>query len=136
MPADPPLDISDILDGVRAGRLRERSAAALLEQRIAARRQVRAHATPALRDRLVKAVDSALAGDGGDEYSSLFPPEAPLGASLEGHVEYPSRPLIFPGEQQGQRNRQPRTAAAALLSDDEVYDRLFGPPGQDGEGAV
>ena len=66
--------------------------------------------------------------DGSDEYSALFPPSAPLGAPLEGHVKYPSRPLIYPGEQQGQRKRQPRTAAAAPLSDDELYDALF-PPG-------
>jgi hypothetical protein len=135
VPGDPPLDIEDILAGLRTGRLRERSAAALVEQRLGARRQVRAHATPALPDRLVKAVDSALAGDGGDEYSALFPPSAPLGPD-EGHVEYPSAPLVYPGEDQGKRRRQPRTGyAAAALTDDQLYDALFGPLGQDGEGA-
>ena len=65
-----------------------------------------------------------------------FPPSAPLGPD-EGHVDYPSKPLIYPGEQQGQRNRQPQRGytAAAALSDDELYDRLFGPLSQDGEGA-
>jgi hypothetical protein len=55
----------------------------------------------------------------------LFPPWAPLGPEL-GHQEQPSQSLIYDGEQQGQRSRQPRTAASAL-SDDELYDALFPP---------
>jgi hypothetical protein len=90
-----------------------------------------------MRSRVLKAVNDALSGDSGDEYANLFPPWQPLGPD-EGHVEYRAEPLIYPGEQQGQRNRQPQRGytAAAPLSDDEVYDALFGAPGQDGEGVV
>ncbi len=132
MTGQPPPDIADILAAVREGRIGAASAVAWLEQRQADQRrqarQVRAHATPAMRAGLVRAVDSALAGDD-DEFARLFPPSAPLG----GHQEYPSHPLIYPGEEQGQRDRQPRTAyaAAAPLSDDELYERLFGPAGDE-----
>jgi hypothetical protein len=74
----------------------------------------------------VRAVDSALSGDGGDEFSSLFPPHDPLGPEL-GHEEYPSRSLIYDADSQGQRNRKPRTAASAPLSDDDLYAALFPP---------
>jgi len=76
---------------------------------------------------VVRAVDAALTGDGGDgEFASLFPPSAPLGPP-PGHEEYPPRSLICPGESQGQRNRQSGTAASAPLSDDDLYAALFPP---------
>ena len=133
MPADPPLYVEDIVAGVWAGRLGERSAAAMIEQRLAAQRQVMAHAGPAMRNRVLKAVNDALSGDGQDEYSSLFDPAHPLGPEL-GQEEYTST-LVYPGEDQGKPRRVPRTSyAAAPLSNDKLYDALFGPLGQGGEG--
>jgi hypothetical protein len=128
--AGQPPDVSDILAAVRERRIGAATAAEWLELRMAedAReaRQVRAHATQQMRDRLHSAVDSALSG-GGDEFSRLFPPWAPLGPAL-GHEEHPSQSLVYDGGSQGQRSRQPRPAAGAPLSDEELYDRLF-PPG-------
>lgn len=135
MPADPRPDISDILDGLRTGRLRESSAAALIEQRLAGQRRVMAHADPATRRRVLKAVNDALSGDGQDEYSGLFPPSSPLGPEL-GHVEYPPAPPVYPGEGQGKRNRTPQRGytAAAPLTDDQLYEALFGPLRGEGAG--
>ncbi len=129
MPADPRPDISDILDGLRAGRLRESSAAALIEQRLTARRRVMAHADPAMRSRVLKAVNDALAGDGGDEFAGLFPPHDPLG-----HEEHTSTLVYDAPDGQGKRPAPRASYAAAPLSDDEVFDRLFGPLGQGGAG--
>ncbi len=134
MPADPRHDISDILDGLRTGRLRESSAAAMIEQRLTARRRVVAHADPATRSRVLKAVYDALAGDGTDEYSALFDPGHPLGPEL-GHDEYTSTLVYDAPDQKGKRPAPRASYAAAPLSDDEVFDRLFGPLGQGGEGA-
>jgi hypothetical protein len=121
--------IDDILATVREGRIGAAAAADWLELRAAEHareaRQVRAHATQQMRDRLHGALDSALFGGSTDEFSRLFPPWAPLGPDL-GHEEYPSQSLIYPGEQQGQRSRQPRMAAGALTKDED-YDRLFPP---------
>jgi len=121
--------IEDIVAAVREGRIGAATAAEWLELRAAEHareaRWVRAHATQQMRDRLHSAVDSALSGGGsGDEFARLFPPWDPLGPPVDESGQYPSQSLIYPGEQQGQRNRQPRTAAAAL-SDDELYDVCF-----------
>jgi hypothetical protein len=104
--AGQPLYIDDILAAVRERRIGAATAAAWLELRLAEQaRQVRAHATPAPRDRVVNALDAAPTGDGGDEFARLFPPSAPLGPEL-GHEEYRPEPLIYPGEEQGRRNRR------------------------------
>ena len=116
------MSLDELLAGLREGRFGEQTALRWLEGSVAEARQVQAHATPALRDRVIKALDSA---DGQDEFAHLFPPSNPLGS---GHVEYHSEPLIYSGEQQGQRNRRPRAAAAAApLSDDDLFAALFPP---------
>jgi hypothetical protein len=109
---------------VRAGEVRVVEARAV-EVRVV---EVRACEVRVVEERVaeVRAVDSALSGDGGDEFSSLFPPHDPLGPEL-GHEEYPSRSLIYDADSQGQRNRKPRTAASAPLSDDDLYAALFPP---------
>ena len=126
MPANQRPDISDILDGLRTGRLRQASAAALIEQRLTAQRRVMAHASPAMRSRVLKAVNDALGGGGQDEYSGLFRPSAPLG----GGQPVQDGPLIYDTPDGKGKRPQPGTAyAAAPLSDDELYDALFGPLG-------
>lgn len=126
MTGQPPLYLEDILAALRERRIGNETASRWIEMRLADRsRQVRAHTTPGMVDQVTNAVRQALTG--GDEFGGLFPPHAPLEPE-EGHVEYPSRSLIYPGVEQGQRNRQPRTDAAAPLTDDELYDALF-PPG-------
>jgi hypothetical protein len=122
----PPLDIEDILAAVRERRIGAATAAAWLELRLAEQaRQVRAHATQQMRDRLHGALDSALAGDAQDEFSRLFPPWQPLGPPL-GHEEHPSQSLVYDAPDRQGRRPQPRTAASAL-TDDELYDALFPP---------
>ena len=122
--------VKEITDAVRERRIGADTAGRWLEMRLADQRrqarQVRAHSNQTVRDLVIRAVDSALTGDGGDEFSSLFPPHDPLGPEL-GHEEYPSQPLIYDGNSQGQRNRKPRTAASAPLSDDDLYAALFPP---------
>ena len=124
--AGQPLYIEDILAALRERRIGAETAVNWLEMRAAdqrrQRRQVQAHSNAAVRDLVVKAVDSALAGDGGDEFSQLFPPHDPLG-----HVEYPGRSLIYEGDSQGPRNRQARATASGPLSDDDLYAALFPP---------
>jgi hypothetical protein len=92
--------IDDILAAIRERRIGAATALEWLELRAAEHareaRQVRAHATQQMRDRLHGALDSALSGGGGDEFAKLFPPWAPLGPPL-GHEEYPSRSLIMTG---------------------------------------
>jgi hypothetical protein len=128
--AGQPLYIEDILAALRERRIGAETAVNWLEMRAADQRrqarQVQAHSNAAVRDLVVKAVDAALAGDGGDEFSQLFPPHDPLGPEL-GHEEYPGRSLIYEGDNQGQRHRQPRTTASAPLSDDDLYAALFPP---------
>src|SRR6266496_1626608 len=101
--AGQPLYIEDILAALRERRIGAETAVNWLEMRAAdqrrQRRQVQAHSNAAVRDLVVKAVDSALAGDGGDKFSQLFPPHDPLGPEL-GQEEYPGRSLIYEGDNQ------------------------------------
>lgn len=168
MTGQPPLYIEDILAALRERRIGNETASRWIEMRLADRsRQVRAHATPGMVDRVTNAVRQAMTG--GDEFSSLFPPHDPLGPG-DGAVEYPNQPLIYDApDKQGNRQvrqgfaspRFPRSmpyasadsrlggfttrinrgetpaprdveviypaqaAAAAPLSDDELYDALF-----------
>jgi len=124
--AGQPLYIEDILAAVRERRVGAATAAAWLELRLAEQaRQVRAHATQQMRDRLHGALDSALSGDAQDEFSRLFPPWQPLGPPL-GHGEHPGQSLVYDAQDTQGRRPQPRTTASAL-TDDELYDALFPP---------
>jgi hypothetical protein len=121
--------IADILSAIREGRIGAATALEWLELRADEHarwaRSLRAHATPAMRDRLHGALDSALSGDAQDEFSRLFPPWQPLGPPL-GHEEHPSQSLVYDAPDRQDRRPQPRTAASAL-TDDELYDALFPP---------
>jgi hypothetical protein len=132
--AGQPPDVSDILAAVRERRIGAATAAAWLELRLAAHsREVRAHATQQMRDRLHSALDSALSGGSADEFTRLFPPEKPLGPDL-GHQEYRPAPPVYPGEGQGRRSRPVTSwdgytqASAGEMSDEELYSLLFGRP--------
>jgi hypothetical protein len=66
-----------------------------------------------------------------DEFSRMFPPNAPLGPEVG--PEYPPQPVVYPGEDQGKRTRRPVTswdgytqASAPEMSDEEA-DRLLPP---------
>jgi hypothetical protein len=114
--------IDDIRDAAREGRASAATIAAWLEIRQEEhRREVRAHADQRMRDRLHSAVDSALSGDTPSRFAHLFPPSKPLGPAT--HEEEVNESLIYDGEQQGRRSRQPRTAASA--GDDEDYNDAF-----------
>jgi hypothetical protein len=104
--------LQEIIDGIRQGRITQATAADWLELGLAEQaRQVRAHATPILRDRVVEALDAALAGNGRDEFAGLFPPSSPLGAEQGAH-EYPPAPQVYgPPDRRG--NRQARQGFAA-----------------------
>jgi hypothetical protein len=75
----------------------------------------------------------------GDAYSNLFPEDyrratVKPGSRLPGAQEYPSQPVIYPGESQGQRGRRPVTSwdgyvTGAAEAEDapgaDDYDRIF-----------
>jgi hypothetical protein len=149
MTGQPPLEVADIAAAAQEGRIGADTAVRWLELRLAeahGSRHVRAHWDAATRSQIIDALDSAL---GGDQFSGLFPPSAPLGAE---HEAEPGRGLVYPGESQGQRDRSPvswdgyvhaerdylppRPFAAMLptvedLEDDDLHDYLFGPADED-----
>lgn len=129
--------VDDILAAVREGRIGAATAAEWLELRAAEHarqaREVRAHADQGMRDRVHNAVDSALSGDAQDEYSRLFPPSKPLGPPQSAEEHYPG-PVIYRGQDQGQRTRRPGASwdgyvTGAVPVDDlpgaDDYVRLF-----------
>jgi hypothetical protein len=117
--------MEDILTAVRERSISAATAAEWLEMRLAEAkraRQVRAHATPAMRDRLVRALDGALAG-GGDEFGHLFPPHDPLGPA----PDMQDQPLVHgPPDSRGNRRTSRKYAAAGEMADEEA-DSLFAP---------
>ena len=136
MPEQVPVD--DILAAVREGAIGAETAGRWLEMRLAEARRtrhVRAHFDPATRDRLIRALDDAMAGD---EYAHLFPPSAPLGADTETQ----DQPLVY-GPPDSRGNRSVSRQAAAMspsprrvedMEDEELHKLLFG-DSDFGEGA-
>lgn len=137
------LEPEEIADGVAEGRFSEATALRLLQHRdeclAAARREVMAHSNAQALQQAHDALDRGHPGAySEDEFTGLFPPSAPLG-----HAEEPKTSLIYPGEQQGRRDRSSVTwdgytrASAStydgLTDDEKQWRALFGRAPKPGE---
>jgi hypothetical protein len=134
-------DYSDIIEGWQAGRLTERDARRLMEQRgrdiQAAERSVTAHSHQQALQDAHQALDRGHKANYSDnEFAHLFPPGAPLSPDDdEDDPESETGPggHFAPPQKQRVTDKQKRASAYEPYTDRELFESLYGRAPKPGE---